>query len=141
PIMTVALPLTMESGGPTQTQRLPTLAAGVPPIITVGAPGPVIGPPTWGIGGVPGVCIGQVCMSVRRAAGGISVHSFTTAAAGQIEALGQIALIALVGIERIGQYRRQTDRAGHRLRIQERGRRDFRLTGFGHAAAAPPRRG
>jgi hypothetical protein len=37
----------------------------------VGQPGPTIGPPTWGIcTGPAGVCIGQVCRSVRRAAGG-----------------------------------------------------------------------
>lgn len=72
PIKTVAEPLTTESGGPTQTQLSPTTAAGSPPINTVGQPGPTIGPPTWGIGGVPGVCIGQVCRSVTRAAGGMS---------------------------------------------------------------------
>jgi hypothetical protein len=71
PINTVAEPFTTESGGPTQTQLSPTTAAGRLPISTVGQPGPTTGPPTWGIGGVPGVCIGQLCRSVRRAAGGI----------------------------------------------------------------------
>ena len=70
-IITVADPLTSESGGPTQVALSPITAAGNPPIKTVAAPGPRIGPPTCGIGGVPGVCIGQACMSVRRAAGGI----------------------------------------------------------------------
>jgi hypothetical protein len=69
PIITVADPLTIVSGGPTQVQKSPTTAAGILPIRTVGTPGPVIGPPTCGIGGVPGVCIGQVCISVNRAAG------------------------------------------------------------------------
>ena len=36
-------------------------------------PGPTTGPPMCGIGGIPGVCIGQVCMSVNLAAGGIFV--------------------------------------------------------------------
>ena len=44
-------------------------AAGIPPINTVGHPGPVIGPPTCGIGGVPGVTIGHTCMSPILAAG------------------------------------------------------------------------
>ncbi len=70
-IRTVEEPLTMESGGPTQVHMSPTVAAGKPPIRTVGAPGPVIGPPTWGTG--PGFIIGHVCMSVKRAAGGIAV--------------------------------------------------------------------
>jgi len=69
---TVAEPLIMESGGPTQTALSPNTAAGSPPIKTVGAPGPMIGPPTWGTGGTPGVIIGQTCISVILAAGGIS---------------------------------------------------------------------
>jgi hypothetical protein len=72
-ISTVAEPFTIESGGPTQTHMSPTTAAGNPPISTVGTPGPITGPPTWGIGGRPGVCIGQVCMSVNLAAGGIFI--------------------------------------------------------------------
>ncbi len=72
PIITVAEPFTIASGGPTQTQLSPTTAAGNPPISTVGAPGPTTGPPTCGIGdGNAGVCIGQVCISVILAAGGI----------------------------------------------------------------------
>jgi hypothetical protein len=43
---TVALPITIESGGPTQTHMLPIVAAGILPISTVGAPGETIGPPT-----------------------------------------------------------------------------------------------
>jgi hypothetical protein len=61
----------MLSGGPIQTHISPITAAGIFPINTVGAPGPVIGPPTWGIGTIPGVCMGQVCISVTLAAGGI----------------------------------------------------------------------
>ena len=52
----------------------PTYAAGSLPIRTVAAPGPTIGPPTWGIGdGQAGVCIGHVCISVNLAAGGIFI--------------------------------------------------------------------
>jgi hypothetical protein len=47
----------------------PITAAGIPPIKTVGAPGPVMGPPTCGMGGNPGVTIGQTCISVNLAAG------------------------------------------------------------------------
>jgi hypothetical protein len=74
PISTVADPLIILSGGPTHTAISPTMAAGMPPIKTVEQPGPVIGPPTCGIGGVPGVCIGQVCISVSLAAAGISLN-------------------------------------------------------------------
>jgi hypothetical protein len=49
----------------------PTTAAGIFAIITVGTPGPIIGPPTCGIGGKAGVTIGQTCISVNLAAGGI----------------------------------------------------------------------
>ena len=62
-------PRMTESGGPTQTHMLPTVAAGIIATSTVGAPGETIGPPTCGMGGNPGVTIGQTCMSVRRAAG------------------------------------------------------------------------
>jgi hypothetical protein len=77
PIITVADPMTMVSGGPTQVQLSPTTAAGMPPISTVGTPGPITGPPTWGMGlGKAGVCMGHVCMSVIRAAKAIDVRSF-----------------------------------------------------------------
>jgi hypothetical protein len=46
----------------------PTLAAGMPPIRTVGQPGGRIGPLTCG----GGVTIGHVCMSPTLAAGGIN---------------------------------------------------------------------
>lgn len=71
PIITVADPLMMLSGGPVHMHISPMTAAGSLPINTVGAPGPMTGPPAWGMGGKPGVCIGQVCMSVILAAGGI----------------------------------------------------------------------
>ena len=71
PINTVAEPLTMVSGGPTQVQVSPSAEAGNPAMSTVGTPGAEIGPPTWGIGGKPWVTIGQVCISVILAAGGI----------------------------------------------------------------------
>ncbi len=71
PINTVVDPCAIVSGGPTHTQASPTTAAGNPPISTVGVQGPQTGPPTCGIGGVPGITIGQVCRSVIRAAGGI----------------------------------------------------------------------
>ena len=63
--------LMMLSGGPVHMHISPMTAAGSLPINTVGAPGPMTGPPAWGMGGKPGVCIGQVCMSVILAAGGI----------------------------------------------------------------------
>ncbi len=69
PMITVIDPIAIASGGPTQTAISPTQAAGMPPITTVGAPGAAIGPPTCG---TSTVTIGQVCISVRRAAGGIS---------------------------------------------------------------------
>jgi hypothetical protein len=70
--MTDAEPFTIVSGGPTQVQLSPTTAAGILQIRTVGTPGPMTGPPTWGIGdGNAGVCMGQMCMSVNLAAGGI----------------------------------------------------------------------
>ncbi len=59
PITTVKDPIVIVSGGPTQIAASPTRAAGMPPIITVGQPA-IIGPPTCGIGGVPGVTIGQM---------------------------------------------------------------------------------
>lgn len=58
PMRTVAEPFTMVDGGPTQTQLSPTTAAGKEPIKTVGTPGPIIGPPTCGIGGVQGSTLG-----------------------------------------------------------------------------------
>jgi hypothetical protein len=73
PINTVPDPLTIESGGPTHVALSPTLAAGVPPIITVGSPGGRIVPPTCGTGGVPGVTIGQVCISPTLAANDIDI--------------------------------------------------------------------
>ena len=66
PTRTVAEPLMMESGGPTQVTTSPRQAAGRPPMRTVGAPGAVMGPPTCGTGPVDA---GQVCISVSRAAG------------------------------------------------------------------------
>src|SRR5688572_5868674 len=68
-IMTVADALTITSGGPTQTHMSVMRAASRPPMMTLGEHGPEIGPPTCGTGGVPGVAIGQRCMSVIRAAG------------------------------------------------------------------------
>ena len=73
PIITVLDPFTIVSGGPTQTHRSPTIEAGKPPINTVGIPGPVIGPPTWGTGPVS---MGQTCISVSLAAGGIRISHF-----------------------------------------------------------------
>src|SRR5688572_14112500 len=69
PISTFVLPMMTESGGPTHTAIEPIVAAGIPPISTVGVPGVVTGPPTCGIGGKPGVTIGQTCISPTRAAG------------------------------------------------------------------------
>lgn len=72
PIKTVGEPIAIESGGPTHNAMSVTRAAGKKPIKTVGIQGGRIGPPTWGIGGVPGVACGHVCMSVILAAGGIN---------------------------------------------------------------------
>src|SRR5690606_3084957 len=74
PIMTVADPFTIVSGGPTQVHISPTTAAGRLPINTVGTPGPTMGPPTWGTGGTPVVTIGQLCISVIRAANAILIN-------------------------------------------------------------------
>ena len=68
-IITVADPLTIESGGPAQIALSPITAAGKEPIKTVGVPGPTIGPPTCGTGDKPAVTIGQLCISVNLAAG------------------------------------------------------------------------
>jgi hypothetical protein len=79
PMNTVAEPFAIVSGGPTQVHISPTTAAGSLPINTLGALGPVIGPPTCGIGdGKAGVYMGQVCISVILAAAGIfySFYSF-----------------------------------------------------------------
>lgn len=68
-IITVAEPLTMLSGGPTQTHMSPRVAAGRLPINTVATQGPLMGPPTWG---TTPVTMGQACMSVILAAGGMA---------------------------------------------------------------------
>jgi hypothetical protein len=68
-IITVADPFTIESGTPTQVIVSPTTDAGIFAINTVATPGPIIGPPTCGTGGTPGVTIGQVCISLILAAG------------------------------------------------------------------------
>src|SRR6516225_5374929 len=75
PISTVGEPFAITSGGPTQVHLSVTRAAGCPPMRTVGHPGGRIGPPTCGTGGVPGVTIGQVCISPILAAGGIIFSS------------------------------------------------------------------
>jgi hypothetical protein len=67
-IRTLLEPFAMVSGIPTQKHELPIVAAGILPMRTLGAP-VVIGPPTCGMGGVPGFCIGHVCMSEILAAG------------------------------------------------------------------------
>ena len=69
PNITLEDPETMLSGGPTQVHMSPTVAAGCPAISTVAAPGGRMGPPTCGMGGVPGVSNGQTCMSPTLAAG------------------------------------------------------------------------
>jgi hypothetical protein len=71
PIKTVGEPIAIVSGGPTHVHISVARAAGWPLINTVGQPGGRMGPPTCGIGGTPGVTIGQVCMSPTLAAGGI----------------------------------------------------------------------
>lgn len=68
PIITVAEPVTMLSGGPAQAAISPIRAAGIFPIKTVRHPGPVTGPPTCGFGPSDA---GHTCISVTLAAGGI----------------------------------------------------------------------
>lgn len=68
-ISTELEPLMMVSGGPTQTAMSLIRAAGIKPIKQFGDP-EMIGPPTCGTG--PGLTMGQVCISVILAAGGIS---------------------------------------------------------------------
>jgi hypothetical protein len=60
----------MVSGGPTQIALSPITAAGNFDINTVQQPGPMIGPPTCGIGPV---IIGQTCKSKILAANGMFV--------------------------------------------------------------------
>ena len=72
PMITVIEPIAIVSGGPTQMAISPMRAAGMNPIITVGHP-TTIGPPTCGMGGVPGVTMGHVCISLILAAGGTVV--------------------------------------------------------------------
>src|SRR4029079_8959476 len=69
PMNTVGEPMAMASGGPGQTHMSVSRAAAMPPMITVGQHGGKIGPPTCGTGPVN---MGQVCISVIRAAGGIN---------------------------------------------------------------------
>lgn len=57
--MTVAEPFVKESGGPTHVAMFPMIAAGMPPISTVGQPGGKSGPPTCGTGTGAGLCIGH----------------------------------------------------------------------------------
>ena len=59
----------ITSVGPTHSALSVTRAAGRLPMRILVEHVGRIGPPTWGTGGVPGVTIGQVCMSVTRAAG------------------------------------------------------------------------
>ena len=75
PIITVALPAAMLSGGPAQVHMPPTVAAGIPPTITVGAPGGITGPPMCGL--PPGSIMGQMCMSPTLAADGIIIFLFS----------------------------------------------------------------
>jgi two-component system, OmpR family, response regulator MprA len=81
PIITRGEPMAIVSGGPAQVHMSLTLAAGSPPISTVGAPGGRIGPPTCG---TTPVTMGQVCMSLTRAAGGIATILPRGARGGQL---------------------------------------------------------
>jgi len=69
PASTVGEPWRTMSGGPTQTHMSVMCDWTMPIVITVTAPGPMIGPPTCGIGTTAGVIIGQMCMSVILDAG------------------------------------------------------------------------
>src|ERR1700751_485434 len=66
PINTVREPLTMLSGGPAHVHDVPTVAAGLLPMNTVGTPGGMIGPPVCGL--PPGLASRHVWLSPTRAA-------------------------------------------------------------------------
>jgi pyruvate/2-oxoglutarate dehydrogenase complex dihydrolipoamide acyltransferase (E2) component len=68
----VGEPIAIISGGPTHVTMSVMRAAGMDPIITLGAQGPTMGPPTCG---TRPENMGQTCMSVSRAAGGIVNNS------------------------------------------------------------------
>jgi len=85
PISTVADPFAIMSGGPTQVHVSVMRAAGKKPIITVGQP-MMIGPPTCGFGPSD---IGQVCMSVILAAGGMVHSPFYTFKSSQRKLMGR----------------------------------------------------
>ena len=72
-IITVEDPCNNASGGPAHKAMSPTTAAGRPPISTVGTPGPIMGPPTWGVGTITG----HTCISVILAAGCPNEISFS----------------------------------------------------------------
>jgi hypothetical protein len=82
--LTVVEPMMMESGGPVQMSMSPTQAAGSPPMMTVGQPGGMMATPTCGTGTGAGVCIGQMCISLTRAAGGMVVPLILTSGASLI---------------------------------------------------------
>src|SRR5712691_9102119 len=89
PMRTVGEPMRMTSGGPTQVSMSVIRAAGRPPIRTVGSHGGRMGPPTCG---TTPVTMGQTCMSVMRAAGGMICFSVT------IESVQFVAFAAVVGL-------------------------------------------
>jgi hypothetical protein len=64
--MTVVEALMIISMGPVQMAMSVMRACGIAQVRTVGMHGGMIGPPTWG---TTPVTMGQVCMSVTRAAG------------------------------------------------------------------------
>src|ERR1035437_4439698 len=68
PLITGMQPRMMLEGGPTHTAMSPMRAAGFLPMKTPVLPS-VMGPPTCGMGGVPGVIMGHTCMSPNVAAG------------------------------------------------------------------------
>jgi hypothetical protein len=72
-IITVEDPMMMVSGGPEHVHMSPVRAAGRPPIKTVGAPGGIIGPPTWG---TVAVTRGQTCISPTLAAIDIDLRCY-----------------------------------------------------------------
>ena len=70
---------------PTHNAMSVTRACGIIPVSTVTAQGGRMGPPTCGMGGTPGVTIGQTCISPRRAAGNPMLQEyFTDGGAGQV---------------------------------------------------------
>src|SRR5688572_23013450 len=111
---TVTDAFTITSGGPTHTHISVARACGIPPVSTVRAQGGRICPPTCGMGGTPGVTIGQTCISPARAAGIPILRLFPP----QFDSLYDVHALIEIGAEFFGGFfglhrnRGKDDRAG-----------------------------